>query len=388
MVREACVIGVKREDGETVHAAVVTKYPKKLPEIVRDVNQKLASHEQILEWSVWGEEDFPRTPILKIDRKKVSAVVAGLTTLEEGEIVKTATSDKLVSLIAQVAKATPDRIGEKMTLASDLKMDSLNRVELLSLIEEELGMAIDETKVNAQTTVSDLRRLINDGTFGEREVVLNEVIYKPFFSKIRVFLQNLLIFPLFALFAPLEVKGAENLDDLKLPAIFYFNHIGNLDGLSVIRVLPRAIREKLVFAATSEFWEDKRGRFMEILVGGFPFNKNEKVKASLSVTSEFLDKGFSLLLAPEGAVSRDGRLLPFKSGAGLLAVEMQVPVIPVKIDLAYLKVFNRDLSPNWRENLPKKRQAVPITIGKPLLFAKDTSYEAAAGEMRRVMSRL
>ncbi|MBI2327062.1 AMP-binding protein [Candidatus Curtissbacteria bacterium] len=385
-VSEACVVGVGREEGEAVHAVLVTKFPKDASAIIGEVNQNLASHEQILSWSVWPDEDFPRTPILKIDRKKVLASISSKKAIKGGSQGKV--EDKLINLISKVTKVDVSKIKESSILSSDLLIDSLGRVELLSLIEEELGVAVFETKINAKTTVGDLRKLVDEAIPGDLETEINKISYSWFFSKIRVILQNLLLFPLFSLFAPLEVKGRENLTDIKLPAIFYFNHIGVLDGLCVLRVLPRAIREKLVFAATSEFWEDKRGRFMEILAGGFPFDKKEKIKASLDVTGEFLDKGFSLILAPEGAVAGDDNLLQFKAGVGLLAVEMQVPTIPVKIDFSYREIFNQDLSSNWRENLPKKRRMVGITIGKPLSFVKGTDYEKAAKVMRQALAEL
>ncbi len=143
LVKEACVVGIKREEGEVVHAAIITKRPQQLDKIVKEINAALASHEQILESSLWKDEDFPRTPILKIDRKKVAETIAGVK--PETPVIKVKAEDKLMGLIAQVTKVPLPKIKDTSILAMDLKLDSLGRVELLSLIEQEFAVAIPES---------------------------------------------------------------------------------------------------------------------------------------------------------------------------------------------------------------------------------------------------
>lgn len=392
MVTESCVVGVKKEEGETVHAVVITKHPKKLSEIIKDTNQKLASHEQILEASVWKEEDFPRTPILKIERKKVASSLAASHpesdfTSDEGSRIRVKTQDKLINLISLVTKKQSNKIKESSTLATDLKLDSLSRVELLSLIEQDLGVAISETAIDPQTTINDLRRLIKEAPIVTEGIEINEWNYHPFFAKIRNFLQDFFAFPLHSLFAPLKVIGKENLTNIQKPCIFYFNHIGVMDGLCVLRILPNKIREKLVIAVNADIWQDYRKNWVQFLGGGFPFDKKQKIKASLELTGEFLDKGFSVLLAPEGTFSKDKRLLKFKPGIGFMAVEMQVPVVPIKIDPSYHNIFPPMGGGFW-ENIPKTRKKIWIKIGKPMSFPKGILYEDASKKMHQVLEAL
>lgn len=384
-VKEACVVGIKREEGEVVHAVVITDHPQSLEKIIRDTNLKLASHEQIVEWSLWKNEDFPRTPILKIDRKKVAETVGGITVGETKIEVKT--EDKLIHIISQITRVSPTKIAEGSTLGTDLKIDSLGRVELLSAVEQEFAVAISETKISQETSVKDLRGLIREAPTTSEEIPINQFLYSPFTMKVRVFLQELIPFKLHTLFVPMEVTGIENLRDLKLPVIFYFNHIGIMDGLCVLRVLPTHIREKLVIAATSDLWKEWRKPFVEIFGGAYPFDKKEKIKASLELTGEFLDWGFSILMAPEGTFTKDGKLLEFKPGIGLLAVEAQVPVIPFKIDSSYLEIFP-PMESSFQENIPKKRKKITLSIGKPLTFPKGTPYEEATKKMRDELKKL
>lgn len=385
LVVEACVVGIHKEDGEVVHAAVITRQPQKIDSIIKDVNLKLASHEQIMEWSVWRGEDFPRTPILKIDRRKVAQHLAGVTSKETPAEIKS--QDFLISLISQVTKTPPSKIKETSTLSTDLKIDSLGRVELLSLIEQEQAVAISETLINAQTTVSKLRQAVLEVPQKYEEIQINTWLYSPFIMKIRSLLQNLILFPLHSFFVPMEVKGRENLKDLKLPAIFYFNHPGIMDGLCVLRALPQSIRQKLLIAVNVDVWQEWRKYVVEILGAAFPFDKKERVKASLQLTGEFLDDGFSILLAPEGQFSPDGKLLKFKAGIGLLAIEAQVPVVPIKIDPKYLEIFP-PMDGRFMENIPKKRKKIWIKIGKSLTFPKDTSYDEATQKMQDALENL
>lgn len=384
-VLESCVVGVKKEQGEVVHAVIITAYPQKLDNIIKDINLKLASHEQILEASLWKEEDFPRTPILKIDRRKVLEVVAGEEKEEGVESVKS--EDKLLNLIAQVTKAAPAKIKEASSLATDLRLDSLGRVELLSLIEQEFAVAISETKINPQTTVGDLRELIKVSPATPEEIPLNQANYSSLSFLARVWMQNLVAFPVHSIFVPLEVTGKDHLKNIELPAIFYFNHIGILDGLLVLRVLPQSIRRKLVIAVDSKIWQDYRRFWVEAWGAGFPFDKDKKIKASLDLLGEFLDQGFSVLMAPEGEFTPNGKVLSFKPGAGFMAVSMEVPVIPIKIDPAYREIFPT-MGGRLMENLPKKRKKVWIKIGQPLAFPKGTSHDEATTKMQEALEKL
>ncbi|MFC1482897.1 AMP-binding protein [Candidatus Margulisiibacteriota bacterium] len=385
LVIESCIVGVKREEGERVHGSVITKTPKKIDQIIKDINKKLASHEQILEWSVWKADDFPRTPFLKIDRKKVIQIINGAK--GKVEKIEVETKDTLKALIAQTVKIKPEKIKDTSTLATDLKLDSLKRVELLSLIEEHYAVAIPETAITPQTTVKQIRKLIESSPPAEDGLPLTHVFYTSLLYKIRLCLQHCFLFPLHGFFVPMDVAGKENLKNIKTPAIFYFNHIGILDGVCAMRVIPKSIRNKMVIAVTAYLWKDYRRRWVELFGPGFPFDKRKKIKASLEQMGDFLDNNYSILMAPEGTFTQNGELLQFKQGIGFMAVEMEVPVVPIKIDPAYLEIFP-PTGESFFENLPKKIKRIWLKIGKPLYFDKKISYEKATHIMQDAIEKL
>jgi 1-acyl-sn-glycerol-3-phosphate acyltransferase len=69
-------------------------------------------------------------------------------------------------------------------------------------------------------------------------------------------------------------------------------------------------------------------------VGGFvAVNRGEREKSMASIArgAESLRAGNSFLIFPEGTRSRTGALLPFKKGGFIMAIQAQVPVVPVAI---------------------------------------------------------
>jgi 1-acyl-sn-glycerol-3-phosphate acyltransferase len=69
------------------------------------------------------------------------------------------------------------------------------------------------------------------------------------------------------------------------------------------------------------------------LSGDIPVNRGDRESggAALSKARWYLDRGMPVMIFPEGTRSRDGRMGPFKPGAFRLAIEAQVPVLPVAV---------------------------------------------------------
>jgi hypothetical protein len=70
-----------------------------------------------------------------------------------------------------------------------------------------------------------------------------------------------------------------------------------------------------------------------------------------------------------------------------MAVHMNVPVVPIKIDPAYREIFP-PMEGSILENLPKKRKSIGVKIGKPMEFSKQSSVEQATKDMQQAMMAL
>jgi 1-acyl-sn-glycerol-3-phosphate acyltransferase len=118
--------------------------------------------------------------------------------------------------------------------------------------------------------------------------------------------------------------------DWSRPHIFLMNHQSALDIPCAFAALPVNLR----FIAKHVLkYVPFLGWYMAA-TGMIFINRSNRYEAlrSLAKAGERIRAGANILAFPEGTRSRDGRILPFKKGAFVLAIEAQVPIVPVAIE--------------------------------------------------------
>ncbi len=112
------------------------------------------------------------------------------------------------------------------------------------------------------------------------------------------------------------------------PFVAVANHESTLD----IFLISRAPWEMKWMAKASLFRLPWLG-LMFRLSGDIPVDRADRRSGvqALRRARQYLERGMSVMLFPEGTRSRDGRLLPFKAGAFKLAIETGVPILPIAV---------------------------------------------------------
>ncbi len=160
----ACaVIGVEGKHGPEPLAVLLPREGSDPRIAVEKANQILASHQQILRWTVWPERDFPRTFNQKIRKRDLLSRLK--PSLEEDapmRFVESQDRELLVikRIIGQVVGKEPALVSRGSHLTTDLKLDSIGKITLLSALEEEYRTDIDENEFSAADTIGDLENLI------------------------------------------------------------------------------------------------------------------------------------------------------------------------------------------------------------------------------------
>jgi long-chain acyl-CoA synthetase len=356
-VKDAAVIPWPPDRENEVHAVLIPAEPElDMDELIRTANSRLEPHQRIRGWSAWPEKDFPRTAgTLKLSRRRVLSILAGR---EAGSSERVEPDVGGVdTMLARLARRSAGEIRDQDRLDEDLGLSSLDRLELLSRLEEEAGTDLDETDFTALRTVAEMRSWAEGFAEGPSDRSRETApLPMPRWTRtwpartVRRIVQDYVMATLFRRYIRMTVHGAERLADVGAgPVLFTANHTSLLDVIALLVALPRAWRRRLAPAMVMERFEAHfrpgEHSWRRILAARFQYllacllfnvyplpQRSAAFRHTIRYTGELVGRGYSPLVFPEGRRTRDGRLLPFKPGATLLAAELRLPVVPVYIE--------------------------------------------------------
>jgi 1-acyl-sn-glycerol-3-phosphate acyltransferase len=111
--------------------------------------------------------------------------------------------------------------------------------------------------------------------------------------------------------------------------LFLANHTSFVDAVPILWAIPRRISilaKKSLFSIPITGWAFRMAGFVPV-----DRANREAAVASVKLAAERMKQGSSFLAYPEGTRSYDGRLLPFKKGVFLMAIEAGVPIVPMAV---------------------------------------------------------
>jgi long-chain acyl-CoA synthetase len=332
---------------------------------IEAANSTLADYQHIRRWLVWPDPDFPRTPTGK---PRLSVI-----------------ADKARALLQTPVASESGSSTSLAPLPSSLKdLSSLDRVELLSTLEQRYNIELNETQFANAQTAAELQQLLAQPASRRSDYVYPRWTQRAPVRLFRLLVYYSLTWPATLLLGHPKIVGRNNLDALRGPALFVANHTTRRADIGLILfALPVRFRHRLAAAmggeTLREFWHPPRewlfakrwlwklNYFLVVsLFNVFPLPQLSGFRESFRFAGESADRGFSILVFPEGVVNDRSMpgMVPFQQGIGLLAQNLQLPIVPMRLDGV------------WQMKQQRRRLAhlgeLAIHIGAPVTFPPET----------------
>ncbi|MDD5195358.1 MAG: AMP-binding protein, partial [Candidatus Omnitrophica bacterium] len=436
-IKEICVLGVGQAEEERLTAVVVpdADYCRKAGQVdlnsvirweLENLSEGLAPYKRIKGYII-VKQDLPRTRLGKIKRYEVKNKyldeLKGIKSKSvTGEIPATDEDLRLQSsdigrkIIETLNKHTKleRQIYPSDHIELDLGIDSLDRVELIIALEQTLNTRIPNELMTKVFTVKELileiERLV-PGEGVQREPVpqaksqalwndiLNENPAQDLMKKVNLAPNRMTILGM-RLFAEIlrlvfrtiwgfKIFGAENIRRCG-KCILCVNHSSYLDAFIVEAAMPASLRKGLFFVGFRVYFEQPLIKNIIKYIRVIPIDPGIHFVEAMQASSYVLKNNKIVCIFPEAQRTIDGNVKEFKKGVGILAKELNIPLVPVLITGSY------ESWPRTR-SLPRPHP-ITITFGEPFDFeelkaeglklgAKD-EYEAIAFGIREEVVKL
>ena len=408
-VRDCVVIPVDR-NGNAEACAVLLLTPRNdsvARNAVESANGALAEYQRVRTWLVWNDVDFPRTPTGK---PRLSVIAASAAQILDGQSSQggssvgaghglptgSALSQPGFSVVEDVLAKFAEARTDSAHLERDLRLSSLDRLELMSALEEKFHVELNETAFANAKTVADVERLIQQPAARRSEYVYPRWAQREPMRWFRLAVYYALVWPATKILGHPKIVGRENLSDLRGPVLVVSNHITRRADIGLILAsLPLRFRHRTAIAMGGENlqrmrrppqdwffakrWAYHLGYWLvTALFNVFPLPQFSSFRESFRYAGESVDRGYSVLVFPEGVtnVTETGEMASFQRGIGLLAENLGLPIVPMRLDGV------------WQMKRQHRRFAhigeITVHIGAPMTFPPVTP----PGEIARRLESL
>jgi long-chain acyl-CoA synthetase len=356
-------------------------------------NATLADYQRIRRWLLWPEPDFPRTPTGKPRLAAISSRAA--------ELLGTTKSAVIPSLLAAAGDAGDVLSSFSGPLPSSLKdLSSLDRVELLSSLEHRYHVELNETQFANAQSIADIQQLLSQPPAHRSDFAYPRWTQRAPTRLFRLLIYYAITWPVTLFLAHPRIRGRDNLANLKGPALLVCNHTTRRADIGLILyALPARFRNRLATAMGGENlqtfrqpprewffvkrWLWQLGYFLLVaLFNVFPLPQLSGFRESFRFVGESADRGYHVLVFPEGIINdRDTPdMISFQPGVGLLAQNLNIPIVPMRIDGL------------WRMKQEHRRLAhlgeLTVHIGLPVTFPQNTPAADIASRLQSLVQSL
>ena len=347
--------------------------------IVEDYNLSAHNYEKVLDYKVF-EEELPKTRVGKLRRFM-------LPNLYEQNVVKKAKVAepdnevyKILKEYVKKAKGIEPQPEENLEL--EIGMDSLDIVEFFAYIENNFGLQLDEEKFAEMPNLKLLSEYINEKAV---KIENNEINWKQIIEEakpikddknrwitkfLKVFLDVII-----KVYFRIQRNGREKLDSK--PKIYVSNHQSFIDPLILGSLLPKSILYNTIFLAID--WYFKKFPLKLLVSNGnvILIDINKNIRKSVEEIVGYLKSGKNVLIFPEGARTKDGKVAEFKKVFAIISKELGIDVQCLGIKGGF-EAYSRYM----KFPKPKKIKAAVLDIIKP-----EGSYEEIAEKAKEIITK-
>jgi long-chain acyl-CoA synthetase len=398
-VKDCVVVGIDRGGNAEPCAVVILRHDTNVRDVVERSNQSLADYQRMRLWVEWPQEDFPRTSTQKPKRNVIAEFAA--KQILQGRSGDIAAASPVMELIKQITgrdvAAGNFQSARDSDLSTDLGLSSLDRVELIGALEDRYQVDLSQTSFSAARTVADVEKMLRGESRQHVQYHYPRWVLRWPVTWLRWLAYYFLMRPAMFLLGWPRIEGRENLRRWNGSLLVVCNHVGDVDPGFVQTALPPRFRNRIATATGGEALEKLRtppasrsffGRIYDriqwvlgvSLLNLFPLPREAGFRQSFEYAGEAVDRGYSILVFPEGRHTTDGTINPFRTGIGLLAKNLGIPVLPMRIHgLFEVKQSGRKFAP------PGK---ISVRIGKPIQFSPDSNAAQVARELQSAVHQL
>ena len=332
-----------------------------LKDIIENYNLTASNYKKVLDYKL-VENELPKTRLGKTKRFMLPDIYKKDEKVKEK--VEEPQTQEYQAIKEFVAKLKGFEPGPEENLELDLGMDSLDKVELLAYVESTFGIKIDEEKFAEMPNLKLLSEYISEKAefFMNSEVDWKKIIDKAPNREIKngwlINALRPLIYVILKMYFRLKIDRTNKISDE--PQIFVSNHQSFVDALVLGALIPSKIQKKTFFLAIN--WYFKKGIMKYVADNGniILVDIDKNVKETVEEIALHIKNGKNVLIFPEGARTKNGKVGKFKKVFAIIAKELNVNVQCLGIKGGY-EAYSRFM----KFPLPKRIEVTVLEKIKP-----------------------
>lgn len=393
LIKEVCITEMEGRlhavivpDFEYAKRSLIGNISEALKWEINAVSMKLPEYMRIKGYSMHAGP-LPRTPLGKLRRFMIKEILKAegkeKKIGEDRGIMEDKVGRRVADCIrALMVEAVPILSTDNLEL--DLGFDSLKRIELVSSLESAFSASLPETFMTEVQTVGDivsrLKEQVSWEGIKEGGTVLWEIIsWKDILEReplkedrekvgFHYSLAELLIAYcirliqtiLFKLFFCFKVQGKEHIPEHG-PFVIAPNHASFLDGFVIASSVSYKTFKGLYFLGFQKYFAGRFRSWFAKVSHVIPIDPEIYLNKALQMSAYVLKNKKALCIFPEGGRSFNGNLMEFRKGIGVLAAEMDIPVVP-----AFIRGTFKALPRGTAFIRPSK---IEVIFGKPMYIS-------------------